>query len=80
MDRVVSVHPRLDSSFSKISWSVSCGKWSWSCRSVTSGDSVSADSAAAPVGSNENAAKASGGNGFVPVLAAMEKGELEGEG
>ena len=47
---------------------------------MTSGDSVSADSATEPVGSNVNAAKASGGNGFVPALAAMEKGELEEEG
>ena len=33
-----------------------------------------------PVGSNGNAAKASGSNGSVTVFAAMEKGELEGEG
>ena len=46
---------------------------------VTSG-SVSAESVDGFVGSNVNAANASGGKRFVPVFAAMEKGEFDEEG
>ena len=78
------MHPSSASSCSKVSWSVSCGKWSWSwsrsSRNVTSGESVSAESADGFVGSNVNAANASGGKRFVPVFAAMEKGEFDEEG